>query len=303
MRSFVSLVLAFGLVVAACGGGSGGVIATVGGTDITEADIGELFESQTLPIDETLREAIFAVVAREVLLQGLTEDFDAELDEEGVDALYDELVSQMETAGMTPAAFLDMPGAGLEMLRFNADIGVIRQQVIDGVVALPETIETFFSDPTEYTTVCARHILVETEDEALATLDRLEAGEGFGDVAGEVSLDSPTGDLGCSPAARYVDEFADATMTAELGEYVGPVETTFGFHVIVVDDRYAPTEQEFTDDPLAWLTEEELQTLWGRWLNDKLGEAEVDLDEKYGFWTDVGIVPPDRPDLVPDDGE
>ena len=54
-------------------------------------------------------------------------------------------------------------------------------------------------------------------------------------------------------------------------------------------------------DPLAWLTEDELNTLWGRWLNEKLEAGDVDLDEKYGFWTDIGIIPPERGDLLPEE--
>ena len=30
-----------------------------------------------------------------------------------------------------------------------------------------------------------------------------------------------------------------------------------------------------------------------------LKDAEVTLDERYGFWSPFGIIPPDRPDLVP----
>lgn len=293
MKRTLLLVLVLALAVSACSDAADEVIATVNGTDITLAEVAELYETDTLPIDSELRDAIFSVVARQILLDALMDDFGVALDDAGVELLYTELVSETEAAGMTPAERLGIPDAGLGMLRFNAQIGVIRQQAIDGIIAQPETLEVFFSDPASYTTVCARHILVATEEEALAVMDRLEGGEDFAAVAGEVSMDSPTGELPCSVASRYVTEFAAATVIAEIGALTGPVETQFGFHVIIVDERSAPTAEEVIADPLAHLSEAELNTLWGQWLNEKIQAADVTITAKYGEWTDVGIVPPE----------
>lgn len=38
--------------------------------------------------------------------------------------------------------------------------------------------------------------------------------------------------------ARVVDPFADACFAAKVGDLIGPVETEFGFHLIVVEERY-----------------------------------------------------------------
>lgn len=296
MKRLLSLMIVLALVATACGDAGGELVGTVGGdTEITTGDVGQLFESETLPIDSNLRDAIFALLAREVLLQGLDDDFDEELDEEAVAALYEELLAEMESAGQTPEDFLGIPDASVEMIRFNAEIGVLRQQVIDAVVAEPETIDTFFSEPTAITTVCVRHVLVETEEEAEAVKERIEGGEDLADVAAEVSLDTgtPGGDLGCSLASRFVPEFADASLVAEPGEVYGPVGTQFGYHVLIVDERTVPTAQELLDDPLSFLSEAELNTLWGQWLNEKLEEAEVTVEPKFGTWSNIGIVPPE----------
>lgn len=292
MKRLLSVIVVLAFVAGACSDSSGEVIATVGDVEITQGELAALYESDTLPIDTELRDSIFRLVAREVLISGIRTDFGDEIDQAAVDTLYDELVTQMEAAGMTPEEFMQITNAGLGMVRFNAEIGVIRDQVIEGIVTEPETLELFFSDPATYTTVCARHILVATQPEADDVLDRLEDGEEFAVIAAEVSLDSPTGELGCSLASRYVAPFADATLSAEIGEYTEPVESSFGFHVIIVDERTAPTEEEFAADPLAYLTDDELNTLWSQWLNDKLDAANVTVNSKYGEWTDVGIVPP-----------
>jgi len=302
LRKLSAIIVVLAFVAVACSSGGSTVIASVGGTDITEDDLGVLFESSTLPIDESFRSTLFGLIAREVLLQGLATDFGLELDQDEVESTFSNLIDQMEEGGMTPEDFLGLVDASVEMIRFNAEIGVLRQQVIDGSILLPEITDAFFSDEATYTNVCVRHVLVETAEETDQVITRLEGGEDFGDVATELSLDTgtPGGDLGCSTASRYVDEFAEASLTADVGTLVGPVETQFGFHVLLVYDRSAPTRDEVQADPKSYLTEVEMSGLWSDWFNEALRDAEVTLDEKYGFWSPVGIIRPDQPHLAPD---
>jgi len=302
LRKIFALIAVFSMVAAACSTAGSGVVGSVGGTEITEADLGALFESETLPIDETLREVVFRLLAREILLQGLNSDFGLDLDHDAVDSTYDGFIDQIEQADVTPEDFLGIPDASVAMVRFNAEIGVLREQAIEILSQQEETVESFLGDAQAYTTVCVRHVLLATAEEADAALARLDAGEDFAVLAAD-SLDTgtPEGDLGCSPAARYVPEFAQASLDAELGVFVGPIETQFGFHVLVVDERTALTEEQVRADPRAYLTDAELAELWSKWFNDTLKDAEVALDERYGFWSPFGIIPPDRPDLVPTD--
>ena len=98
---------------------------------------------------------------------------------------------------------------------------------------LPGLIRTEFS---------ARHILVATEDEAKAVLDRLAKGESFEVLAGELSKDpgsgSQGGDLGWFMAEMMVEPFADAVRSLEIGAMTEtPVESPFGFHIILLEDR------------------------------------------------------------------
>lgn len=88
--------------------------------------------------------------------------------------------------------------------------------------------------------VSARHILVETEEEAQAVIDRLNAGEDFVELAKEVST-GPSGkeggDLGYFVADRMVPEFSKAAFALEKGQISAPVKSDFGWHVIKVDDK------------------------------------------------------------------
>lgn len=89
--------------------------------------------------------------------------------------------------------------------------------------------------------VWARHILVETEEEANAVYKRLQDGEDFGEVAKEVSKDTGSGanggDLGWQPRSFYVTEFGDAAFSQKIGEIGKPVKSEFGYHIIQVIAR------------------------------------------------------------------
>ena len=88
--------------------------------------------------------------------------------------------------------------------------------------------------------ISARHILVETEEEALAVIERLNAGEDFIELAKEVST-GPSGkeggDLGYFVKDRMVPEFSEAAFALEPGAVSAPVKSDFGWHVIKVEDR------------------------------------------------------------------
>jgi peptidyl-prolyl cis-trans isomerase C len=98
--------------------------------------------------------------------------------------------------------------------------------------------------------VRARHILVETEDEALKVIGRLDAGEDFAALAKEIST-GPTGanggDLGFFVADRMVPEFSDAAFALQPGEVSKPVKSDFGWHVIKVEERRMQQVVPFED--------------------------------------------------------
>lgn len=86
----------------------------------------------------------------------------------------------------------------------------------------------------------ARHILVESEDEAKAVITELDGGADFAELAKEKST-GPSGDKGGElppfQAGQMVPEFSDAAFAMEVGSYSSePVETQFGYHVILVEE-------------------------------------------------------------------
>jgi peptidyl-prolyl cis-trans isomerase C len=90
----------------------------------------------------------------------------------------------------------------------------------------------------------AAHILVASEDEA-------KAGEAFADLAGEVSLDPGSGpqggDLGWFALGQMVPEFEQAVVEAEPGTVTAPVESQFGWHLILVNETRDVPPPAFED--------------------------------------------------------
>ena len=89
--------------------------------------------------------------------------------------------------------------------------------------------------------VRARHILVETEEQARAVIVRVGKGEDFGRLARELST-GPSGkvggDLGYFTREKMVPEFSAAAFGLRPGDVTrSPVKTQFGWHVIKVEDR------------------------------------------------------------------
>ncbi|MEC7092020.1 MAG: peptidylprolyl isomerase [Pseudomonadota bacterium] len=111
--------------------------------------------------------------------------------------------------------------------------------------------------------VQAHHILVATQGEAETVIKRLEKGEGFAALAGELSLGpsaSRGGNLGYFLAEEMVQAFSDAAFALQPGELSAPVETEFGWHVIRLEDRRVvppPSFEDLSEQIRAFLEQQE----------------------------------------------
>jgi peptidyl-prolyl cis-trans isomerase C len=88
--------------------------------------------------------------------------------------------------------------------------------------------------------VRARHILVETEEEAKAILEQLKAGADFATLAKEKSKDpggADGGDLGYFSKDQMVPEFSEVAFKMYPGQLSNPVKTQFGWHIIKLEDK------------------------------------------------------------------
>jgi peptidyl-prolyl cis-trans isomerase C len=106
-------------------------------------------------------------------------------------------------------------------------------------------MRTVYDDATKQMTgekeVHARHILVETEDEAKAIAAELKKGTDFAELAKQKSKDpgaaAEGGDLGYFTKDQMVPEFAEMAFKLDKGQLSDPVKTQFGWHLIKVEDK------------------------------------------------------------------
>jgi len=129
--------------------------------------------------------------------------------------------------------------------------------------------------------VWARHILVETEDDAEDVINRLNKGEDWSIVAEEVSLDdsnkSMGGDLGWFPRGNMVAEFEDVAFNLEIGETSDPVQTQFGWHIIqVIGKDELPLNE--------WDYQEAQQIFFQEWFDEQKEQAEIVIND---VWKDI----------------
>src|SRR6267142_1101017 len=96
--------------------------------------------------------------------------------------------------------------------------------------------------------VHARHILVETEDQAKKIEGDLKKGADFAELAKKESKDpgaADGGDLGFFTKDQMVPEFSTAAFALEPGKISDPVKSQFGWHVIKVEEKRTRKAPDF----------------------------------------------------------
>ncbi len=114
--------------------------------------------------------------------------------------------------------------------------------------------------------VHARHILVESEEEAKEVKERLKKGEDFAALAKEKSKDTNAegGDLGFFTRGQMLKPFEDAAFALDIGELSDPVQTQFGWHIIKVEekrDQELPSFEEVKEAILTQLVAQKAQVV------------------------------------------
>ena len=177
-------------------------------------------------------------------------------------------VPELPTASPTPYTLEGFQEEFKTTLDSFAEFGV-SEQTIRGIYEAQLYREKLQAEiiqdlPATDEQVWARHILVETEEEANSIYERLQNGEDFAELAKELSSDTGSGanggDLGWFGRGAMVAPFEEAAFSLEIGEIGQPVKSDFGYHIIqVLGHQENPLnatqfeqkkETEFTD----WLT-------------------------------------------------
>lgn len=130
--------------------------------------------------------------------------------------------------------------AQLELQRRGVIAQVLASKFLESVETSEEEIlaaydaQAAIAPPLQFK---ARHILLESQGEAIAVIGELDIGGKFEDLAKERSTgpSGPTGgDLGWFSPSQMVKPFSDAVEALEDGKYTtSPIQTEFGWHVIL----------------------------------------------------------------------
>ncbi len=130
--------------------------------------------------------------------------------------------------------------------------------------------------------VKAKHILLDDENAAKDIIKKLEAGEDFAELAKEHSTD-PTakengGELGYFQKGEMVPEFEAAAFSLEIGKISEPVKSSFGYHIIIVEDKReeSTTFEEAKDQIKTYLKELDYE----KHMDEAIKEANVVKKEK-----------------------
>ncbi|MCW5852259.1 MAG: peptidylprolyl isomerase [Anaerolineae bacterium] len=156
-------------------------------------------------------------------------------------------------------------GLTREMFTTTQRTQLLGNKVRDAVTTdVPQTMEQ----------VHARHILVQTPDQAAQVLNRLNKGEDFAKVAREVSQDPSTasagGDLGWFPRGLMVPEFEQAAFNLKPRELSPAIQTQFGYHIIQVLEKDA--NRKLPDERWQELRQMKFQD----WLEDQRDAAKIE---------------------------
>ncbi len=137
------------------------------------------------------------------------------------------------------------------------------------------------------------HLLLETREGAEQALARLKKGEKIPDLAPKISKDPSAfqnrGDLGWIKRGQTVPPFEEAAFRAKVGELVGPVESKYGWHILLVEDVQGPPEGEFEKNRDA--VYKEMDTMQKDMVRAK---ALGPLRTKYPLETDQKVLAKDR---------
>lgn len=140
----------------------------------------------------------------------------------------------------------------------------------------------------------ARHILVEKEKTAKEVLEKLKKGEKFEVLAKEYSIDPGSkargGDLGFFGEGTMVAAFEKAAFALKKGKLSEPVESSFGWHIIKVEDKRDVKIGSFTELK-GGLRKQLAEDRLNDYVNDLIDQNAISYYSKDGSKKDLTKVP------------
>lgn len=289
MKRLLITIAALALLASACSSSSD-VVATVNGVDIPRSTIEGLAPNGETPSASDFNQYLAVSIQWEALSQAALTDYGIDPSAEEISSRLEELVAGQGT-GATLDDYLALTQASEVGIREFTKQLIIQEAVQDairtalGPVDESEVTRELVDFPLDWTVVCTSHILLGTEEDAFAALERINAGESFAEVAISMSLDAQSGSeggtLGCGSPTEFLDVIADATIVAEVDVPTEPIQSDFGYHILLVTQREEATpeivRQAIEREAVAETTE--------AWFTSVVANAIVTVLEEIGTWT------------------
>ncbi len=224
------------------------LVATVDGSEIRQADISAFVATLPPQVQQLPPDQVFPLVLREI-------------------------INTKILAKLARREELDKDPEFERQIR-TASEQILRQVILERLSARVLTdaaIENYYNENIAAAggevEIRARHILLDSRDDAEEVLNELEGGGNFEQLARDRSTgpSGPAGgDLGYFTRDAMVPAFAEAAFNLEVGDVSQPVETRFGWHVIKLEDRREtapPALEEVRDEISRQLFTEAVQTM------------------------------------------
>jgi foldase protein PrsA len=163
------------------------------------------------------------------------------------------------------------------LLLFNA----VRHDIASASVTDAQLHQTYLQSKAQYTQIHAAHILV--QDQKLAEkISKQVTPKNFAALAKRYSTDTGSapkgGDLGTVQAGQLDPTFVQAALSLKPGEISQPVQTQFGWHVIMlISAKVEPFKQVKTQ-----LLDQAGAQSFDKWLGDHLRSAAIRVNPRYG---------------------
>ena len=209
----------------------GVVIATVNGTPITQSEL-DVYSGQRKPPNNAPEANSEEVIMKELVALEL-------MRQEGISKGLDKQPKVIATIDQQQRTAL--AGAAIQEFMTNNPISEEdARKLYDEQMGSKSNME-----------FKARHILVKEQAEAEAIVELLDKGSDFSELAKEKSTGpsgASGGELGWFTEGQMVKPFSEAAAKLEKGQYTKvPVQTQFGWHVIILDDSRESTPIPYDD--------------------------------------------------------
>ena len=173
------------------------------------------------------------------------------------DVLFNGILDQLIQQAAMSQSFQGEVPTRIELQLENERRSLLAGEVVEGVMAkaaseaeIQDAYDAQFANAEGGTEYNASHILVENEDEAKTIVEDLRAGADFAETA-KIKSTGPSGPnggaLGWFGTGRMVPEFEAAVVALDVGAISDPVQTQFGWHVIILNEKRVKSAPKLDD--------------------------------------------------------